>query len=122
MARTMLHEYNISQGFWAEAVNTTCYALNRVLIRPIINKTPYKKPKIAFLKVFGSKCFVLRTKKNQDKFSTKSNEGIFLGYSSCSKAYRVFFKSSQTVIESLHVDFDEYVERIKLLLSLLISI
>lgn len=101
MARIILHEYETSQGFWAKVVNTTCYVLNRVLIRPIINKTPYelwknKKPKISYFKVFGSKSFVLCTIGNQDKFSPKSDEGIFIGYSLHSKAYRVFIKSSQT--------------------------
>jgi len=28
--------------FWADAVNTACYVLNRVLIRPILKKTPYE--------------------------------------------------------------------------------
>ena len=42
MARTMLCEGNLPKYFWAEAVNTACYILNRVLIRPILKKTPYE--------------------------------------------------------------------------------
>ena len=30
MARTMLNENNLPKYFWAEAVNTSCYVLNRI--------------------------------------------------------------------------------------------
>ncbi|CAL9196629.1 unnamed protein product [Musa hybrid cultivar] len=42
MARTMLNEHNLPKYFWAEAVNTACYILNRVLVRPLLTKTPYE--------------------------------------------------------------------------------
>jgi len=41
------------------------------------------------------------------KFDAKADDGIFLGYSSNSKAYRVFNKRTLTVEESIHVAFDE---------------
>jgi len=41
IARTLLNETNLPKYFWADAVNTACYVLNRVLIRPILKKTPY---------------------------------------------------------------------------------
>nr|CAN62159.1 hypothetical protein VITISV_041771 [Vitis vinifera] len=86
MARTMLNENNLPKYFWAEAVNTSCYVLNRILLRPILNKTPYelwknKKPNISYFKVFRCKCFILNTKDNLEKFDAKSDIGIFLGYS-----------------------------------------
>ncbi|KAH9801517.1 Integrase catalytic domain-containing protein [Citrus sinensis] len=96
----------------AEAVNTACYVLNRVLIRPNLNKTPYelwkdRKPNIGYFKVFGCKCFVLNTKDNHGKFDPKSDVAIFLGYSNSSKAYRVYNKRTLVVEESMHVTFDE---------------
>jgi hypothetical protein len=33
MARTMLDEYKTSDRFWAEAVNTACYAINRLYLQ-----------------------------------------------------------------------------------------
>ena len=42
MARTMLCENNLPRYFWAEVINTACYILNRVLIRPILKKTLYE--------------------------------------------------------------------------------
>ncbi|KAH9780462.1 hypothetical protein KPL71_008083 [Citrus sinensis] len=112
MARTMLNENALPKYFWAEAVNTACYVLNRVLIRPNLNKTPYelwkdRKPNIGYFKVFGCKCFVLNTKDNLGKFDSKSDVGIFLGYSNSSKAYRVYNKRTLVVEESMHVTFDE---------------
>ncbi|XP_052291943.1 uncharacterized protein LOC127900768, partial [Citrus sinensis] len=110
MARTMLNENALPKYFWAEAVNTACYVLNRVLIRPNLNKTPYelwkdRKPNIGYFKVFGCKCFVLNTKDNLGKFDSKSDVGIFLGYSNSSKAYRVYNKRTLVVEESMHVSF-----------------
>ncbi|KAG8639749.1 hypothetical protein MANES_14G166140v8 [Manihot esculenta] len=44
---------------------------------------------------------------NLGKFDSKTNEGIFLGYSTSSKSYRVFNKRTLIVEESMHVVFDE---------------
>ena len=113
MARTMLIASGLPRNFWAEAVNTACYILNRVTIRSIINKTPYelfrgRKPNISHLRAFGCKCFVHNNgKKNLGKFDERSEEAIFLGYSSDSKAYKVHNKSSMCVEESIHIIFDE---------------
>ena len=41
------------------------------------------------------------------KFDPKSDPGIFLGYSSVSKAYRVYNKRTQSVEETIHISFKE---------------
>jgi hypothetical protein len=58
------------------------------------------------------KLLKLRDKENLGKFDTKSDEGIFLGYSTNSRAYRVFNKRTGTMMESINaiVD-DEWVQR-----------
>ncbi|KAL8115758.1 hypothetical protein AgCh_022311 [Apium graveolens] len=111
-ARTLLQESKLPRSFWAEAVNTACYVLNRVLIRPILDKTPYellkkKRPNISYFRIFGSKCFVLKTIGNDGKFDAKSYEAIFLGYSMNSKTYRVYNLSKHIVEESIDVTFQE---------------
>ena len=109
----MLYEENLSRYFWAEAVNTTCYILNRVSTRRIIKKPPYeiwnkRKLNIYYFHVFGCKCFVLNNgKDNLKKFDAKSDKGIFLEYSTNSKAYRIFNKRTLIVKESIHVTFNE---------------
>ena len=111
-ARTMLSDSNLPNNYWAEAIGTACYVQNRVLVRPILNKTSYelfhdRVPSVSYFKVFGSKCFILNTKDNLDKFDPKSDEGIFVGYSTRSKAYRVLNKRTHVIEESLHVKFNE---------------
>ena len=41
------------------------------------------------------------------KFDSRSDEGIFMGYSSTSKAYRVYNKRTMKVIETVNVVIDE---------------
>lgn len=112
MCRTMINEYNLATHFWAEGVNIACYVMNISLIRKGKNKTPYeiwkgRTPNISYLRVFGCKCYILNTKENLDKFDPKSQLGIFLGYSSQSRAYKVYNKTTKTIEESIHVKFDE---------------
>ncbi|CAN1345815.1 Retrovirus-related Pol polyprotein from transposon TNT 1-94 [Linum perenne] len=114
LSRTMLLDHNLPKRFWAEAVSTACYILNRTLIRKGLDKTPYellknKTPSISYFHPFGCRCFVLNTKDHLGKFDAKSSESIFLGYSSRSKAFWVFNKSSGKVEESIHVVFDDKV-------------
>jgi len=103
LARTMLNEYNVPKYFWVDVVSTTCYVLNRMLIRPILKITPYeffkgRKPNVAHLKIFGCTCFVLNNgKENLGKFDSKADEVIFLGYSLTSKTYRVFNRRTLNV-------------------------
>ncbi|GKE20162.1 retrovirus-related pol polyprotein from transposon TNT 1-94 [Tanacetum coccineum] len=89
MSRTMLNEQSLPQKFWCNAVDTSTYILNRILIRAMLGKTPYellrgRKPTLDYFRVFGSKCFILNTKDYLTKFDPKSYEGIFLGYSQTS--------------------------------------
>ena len=41
----------------------------------------------------------------------KSDEGIFLGYTNKSKAYKCLNLSTHKVIESAHVKIDEFIEK-----------
>ncbi|KAJ9551954.1 LOW QUALITY PROTEIN: hypothetical protein OSB04_015999 [Centaurea solstitialis] len=111
-ARSMLSEANLATQFWAEAVNTACYTQNRSLIVKRFRRTPYelfrnRKPSIEHLHIFGCVCYILNNKDNFGKFDSKSDDGIFLGYTSISKTYRVFNKRRQSIEETIHVKFDE---------------
>nr|GFB03503.1 retrovirus-related Pol polyprotein from transposon TNT 1-94 [Tanacetum cinerariifolium] len=44
---------------------------------------------------------------NLDKMKEKGDVCIFVGYSTQSKAYRVFNKRTRVIMESIHVNFDE---------------
>jgi hypothetical protein len=112
----MICESNVDKYFWAEALNTTCYILNRVTIRKGLNKSPYelwkeRKPNISYFHIFGCYCYILNIRDNLGKFDSKSDKGIFLGYSLTSKAYRIYNVRTQTLEESMHVKFDEFVDQ-----------
>jgi hypothetical protein len=112
MARTMLDEYKTSDWFWAEAINTACYAINRLYLHQILKKTSYelltsKKPNVSYFRVFGSKCFILVKRGRKSKFAPKAIEGFLLGYDSNTRAYRVFNKSTGLVEVSCDILFDE---------------
>ncbi|GKA15863.1 retrovirus-related pol polyprotein from transposon TNT 1-94 [Tanacetum coccineum] len=112
LSRTMLNEQSLPQNFWCNAIDTSTYILNRILIRAILGKTPYellrgRKPTLDYFRVFGSKCFILNTKDYLTKFDPKSYEGVFLGYSQNSKAYIILNKHTRKIEESLNVTFDE---------------
>ena len=95
MTLVMLHNKKLHKSFWREVVNTACHTLNRVYFRPDSKKTPYelwrgKKPVVKYFRIFGSDCYILRDIENLEKFDAKSDKGYFLGYSSTSRAYRVY--------------------------------
>ncbi|GKC08223.1 putative ribonuclease H-like domain-containing protein, partial [Tanacetum coccineum] len=112
-ARTMLVDSKLPTTFWAEAVNTACYVLNRVLVVKPNSKTPYelirgRKPLIYFMKPFRCHVTVLNTKDHLGKFDGKVDKGFFVGYFVVSKAMRVFNKRTRIVEETLNIRFLEY--------------
>ena len=112
MARTMLDEHRTPRRYWAEAVNTACYVSNRIFLRAFKKKTCYelmhgRTPKVSHFHVFGCKCFILKKGKNLDKFEARSVDGIFFGYATHSRAYRVLNLETNQIVETCKVTFDE---------------
>jgi hypothetical protein len=112
LARTMIDEYNTPERFWAEAINTSCYASNILFPHRLLEKTPYellngKKPDVSFFRVFGCKCYIYKKLHHLGKFQRHCDIGFLLGCSSKSKAYRVFNHSTSVVEETYDVEFDE---------------
>ena len=60
-----------------------------------------------YFRILGSTCFILKDRENVGKFDSRSDGGIFLGYSSISKAYRVYNKRTMKVMEIVNVVIDE---------------
>ncbi|GKB62341.1 putative ribonuclease H-like domain-containing protein [Tanacetum coccineum] len=110
--RTMLGDSKLPTAFWAEVVNTACYVQNRVLVIKPHNKTPYeffigRKPALSFMRPFGCLVTILNTIDHLGKFNGKADEGFFVGYSTNSKAFRLFNSRTRIVEENLHVQFSE---------------
>jgi len=66
-----------------------------------------RKPNIAYFRVFGCKCYILKKGTRLSKFEKKCDEGFLLGYSTTSKAYRVWNLGSGTLEEVHDIEFDE---------------
>nr|GFA89289.1 retrovirus-related Pol polyprotein from transposon TNT 1-94 [Tanacetum cinerariifolium] len=76
------------------------------------NKTPYellhgRLPSIGFMRPFGCLVTILNTLDPLGKFQGKVDEGFLVGYSVCSKSFRVFNSRTHIVQETLHVNFME---------------
>ncbi|GJX85246.1 retrovirus-related pol polyprotein from transposon TNT 1-94 [Tanacetum coccineum] len=112
VARTMLSVAKVPLFFWAEAIATTCFTQNCSLVIPRHEKTPYhiinaQKSLVKFFHIFGSLCYIVRDGENLNKMKEKGDACIFVGYSTQSKAYRVFNKRTRMIVELIHVNFDE---------------
>ncbi|GKE29877.1 retrovirus-related pol polyprotein from transposon TNT 1-94, partial [Tanacetum coccineum] len=77
-ARTMLSTAKVYLFFWAEAIATSCFTQKRSLDEENLNKMKEK----------GDAC-------------------IFVGYSTQSRAYRVYNKRTRVIIKTIHVNFHE---------------
>ncbi|GJU44054.1 ribonuclease H-like domain-containing protein [Tanacetum coccineum] len=116
-ARTMLANLKLPTTFWAEAVNTACYVQNMVLVIKPHNKTLYelflgRKHALSLMRPFGCPVTVLNTLDHLGKFDGKVGEGFFVGYSTNSKAFKVFNSRTRIVEENLHVKFSEEIPNI----------
>ncbi|GJT74543.1 putative ribonuclease H-like domain-containing protein [Tanacetum coccineum] len=85
-ARTMLADSKLPLTFWAEAVNTTCYVQNRVLVVKPHNMTPYelfhgRTPTLSFMRPLRCPVTIFNTIDHLGKFDGKADEGFFVGYS-----------------------------------------
>ena len=98
--------------FQREAIHTAIYILNRCFLITNHDKPPYEPWKsilatINYLKVFGSKCYIKRSEENLGKCDSKTYEGIFLGYSYDSKAYRFYNIRLENIVMSTNVKVDD---------------
>ena len=105
-------EKKVALKYWREAISTVVYTLNRVQIKKGTNATPFElwyghSPNVKHFKVFGCKCYILNEFRN-GKFDAKSDEGIFLGYSTRSKDYKCLNTNTNKVVESVNAKFDEH--------------
>nr|GEV44746.1 putative ribonuclease H-like domain-containing protein [Tanacetum cinerariifolium] len=105
--RTLLEDSFLPTTFWAEAVNTACYVLNRVLVTKPQNKTPYelltgRQPIISYLRPFGFDVTILNTINQLGKFDGKYDSWFLVGYFLNSKAFRVYNLETNRVEKNLH--------------------
>lgn len=112
MARCMMIEKKLPKNFWAEAVHTAVYLLNRLPTRSVQGMTPVEawfgsKPSAKHVKVFGSACYIHVPAVKRGKLDDKAEIGIFLGYAAQSKGYRVYKVEAKKVVVCRDVKIDE---------------
>ncbi|KAE8981481.1 hypothetical protein PR001_g23989 [Phytophthora rubi] len=93
MARCMLYHEGINKKWWAEAVNTSAWIINRIP-NTVTVKTPYeivyqKKPQLKNLKVFGALGYGHIPDEKRRKLDAKAFKCRFMGYEDGVKGYRV---------------------------------
>ena len=93
-------------------MSTVVYTLNYVQVKKGTHSTPFElwyeySPNVIYFKVFRSECHILKDFEN-GKLDVKSEEVVFLGYSTRSKAYKYLNINTNKVVESENVKFDEY--------------
>ncbi|MCO5613004.1 hypothetical protein L7F22_067277 [Adiantum nelumboides] len=112
MAWSMIKSKGLPNIFWAEAVNTAVYILNRSYTKAVKDMTPLqafsgKKPSLSHFKIFGSDCYVHMPDASRTKWDAKSQKCIFLGYSEESKGYRLYNPTTKKIVISRDAVFAE---------------
>ncbi|KAJ4721737.1 Retrovirus-related Pol polyprotein from transposon TNT 1-94 [Melia azedarach] len=108
-ARCMLSNAELTRRFWAEAVSTACYLINRGPHTGINLKTPFevwsgKPADYSNLRAFGCTVYY---HVNEGKLESRAKKGVFVGYGDGVKGYRIWSPSENRVILSRNVVFDE---------------
>lgn len=110
--RTLLIHSAAPASFWAEALNTATYVINRRPCRATGTVTPHQlllgaPPAYTELRVFGCLCHPNITPTTPHKLTPRSVACVFLGYPSDHRGYRCYDMATRRVYISRHVTFVE---------------
>nr|GEZ82329.1 retrovirus-related Pol polyprotein from transposon TNT 1-94 [Tanacetum cinerariifolium] len=113
-ARTMLTFANLPLFLWAEAIATSCFTQNRLIIHKHFDKTPYelinkRKPNIKFFRVFGCKIYLFNDYEDVGKLKAKWDIEVFVGYSKESVAFRIYNKQTHVDwVSAMQEELDQF--------------
>lgn len=107
--RCLLFDAQLPKSFWAEAVQTAVYLINRSPTsgHDITPEEAFtgKKPSLSHIHVFGTKCMAQIPKQRRKKLDPKSQEAILVGFGSQIKGYHLYSPQSQKFFYSRNVTF-----------------
>jgi hypothetical protein len=111
--RTMLLHSGAPASFWAEALATATYVINRRPCRATDSITPFEllfsvALDYSTLRVFGALCFPNLSATMTHKLCPRSTTRVFLGYPPDHRGYKCYDLVTKHVITSHHVVFDEH--------------
>ncbi len=109
--RAMLADSMMPKKFWAEALSTAVYLTNRSPTATL-KTTPFeayygRQPVVTHLKVFGCAAYAHIPKDERKKLDSKAKKSWFVGYSTCSKGYRLYDVDRDRIFLSRDVIFNE---------------
>jgi hypothetical protein len=109
---TLLIQASLPRRYWAEGIHTATYLLNHLPTTTIQAACPHlalfgSVPSYEHLHVFGCTCYPNMTATAPHKLSPRSTRCVFLGYSIDHKGYRCLDLSTNRLIVSRPVIFDE---------------
>jgi hypothetical protein len=113
MARCMRVDAGLGKEFWAIAVDTAVYLINRLPSSAIGGATPYqrllgKPPRLDHTRIFGCRAYVQVYKHERKKLDEKAWRGIMVGYHPFNnRCYRIYDPNRQKTYMTTHVTFDE---------------
>jgi hypothetical protein len=110
--RTLLIQASLPKCYWAEGLHTAVYLLNRLPTKTISAACPHvalfgSAPSYEHLRVFSCACYPNIATTAPHKLAPRSTRCVFLGYSTDHKGYRCPDLSTNRLIVSRHVVFDE---------------
>ena len=111
-ALALLKNTSLPENFWDEAVSTSTFLINRMTTPILQHKSPYEvlfnvKPDYTLLRTFGCLCYPYLRPYSPHKLSARSEQCIFLGYSSFHIGYRCLSLSTNRLYISRNVIFEE---------------
>ncbi|PKU73369.1 Retrovirus-related Pol polyprotein from transposon TNT 1-94 [Dendrobium catenatum] len=114
LTRTLLHAAALPNLFWAEATATANYLINRLPSTSLKQQSPYQKlynkiPNYTHLRTFGCLCYPWLQPYTTSKFSPRSSDCLFIGYSPNHKGYKCYNLQTKKTQISRHVIFKENV-------------
>jgi hypothetical protein len=109
---TLLIQASLPRYYWAEGLHTATYLLNCLPTTVIQATCPHlalfgSTPSYEHLRVFDCTCYPNTTVTVPHKLSPRFTRCVFLGYSANHKGYRGLDLSTNRLIISSHVVFDE---------------
>jgi hypothetical protein len=112
MIRSLLFQASFPARYWVEGLHTATYLLNRLPNKTIRAPYPYVAlhgvaSSYEHLRVFGCACYPNLSAQAPHKLAPRSTRCVFLGYSADHKGYRCLDLSTNNIIVSRHVVFDE---------------
>ena len=113
-ARSMRLHAGLPLQFWAEAVDTVVYLINRGPLgsldgRILEEEWTRKKVNYSFLKTFDCEAFVHIDKENRTKLKAKSKKCTFIGYNVNDFGYHLWDYENHKIIRSRDAIFNEKV-------------